>query len=86
MLILRISAPFSWSSQGSREGEASQQLDSPAHPHTAPGQCLQPLQEIQTVLLLTKQVLGAAGHMPTVPAEAGCWQTPSPGGWGHVGS
>lgn len=80
-LILRISVPFSWSSKGSREGEVSQQSDNPAHPHAATGQCLQPLQEMQTVLL-TKQVLGTMGHTPTVPVEAGCWQTLSPGGWG----
>lgn len=81
MLTLSISVPFSWSSKGSREGEESRQSEDPAHPHTTPGQHLQPLQETQSVFL-TKQVLGTAGHMPTVPAEAGCWQTPSPGVWG----
>lgn len=79
--ILRISVSFSWSPNGSREGEVSQK-DDPAHPHATPGQCLQPLQEIQGVFL-TKRVLGTARHMPAVPAEAGCWQTPSPEGWGQ---
>lgn len=69
MLTLSISVPFSWSSKGSREGEESRQSEDPAHPHTTPGQHLQPLQEKQSVFL-TKQVLGTAGHMPTVPAEA----------------